>query len=72
MAAMTPDKGMTKPYKTCSCQKAYSRESFDALPGPGDWNVGDGEILRLRNCTCGSTIAVQIAPPRESSTPPPF
>ncbi|HEY2514001.1 MAG TPA: hypothetical protein VGI39_24210 [Polyangiaceae bacterium] len=66
--------------KTCSCGRAISPESWGRLPliGTADNGRGIGELLELRNCTCGSTVAIAIGihgPPsskpfRLSSMPP--
>ena len=47
--------------KACGCGLIYSREAWGKLEylGPQD----DGEaLLELRNCTCGSTLAVIVGP----------
>jgi hypothetical protein len=53
------------PYKACpACQTGYTRVSWEGLPLTGRQSFDDGEVLELRNCACGSTIAVQLQPPR--------
>lgn len=54
--------------KSCKCCGAtYTREKFAALP-----YVGKMEDLTLRNCACGSTLALVNAEPVRSveSVPP--
>lgn len=52
-------------FKTCSrCSKKFTRAQWDALKSIGHQVVppyeGDvGEVLNLKNCPCGSTLAVQ-------------
>lgn len=36
---------------------------WSALSYVGLWVIGDGETLELRNCACGSTLAIQISEP---------
>jgi hypothetical protein len=48
--------------KTCNCGETYTAETWPLLPMPqggGRWADGD-EVLELRNCICGSTIAVTV------------
>lgn len=52
--------------KTCNCcHRDYTRAQFHALP-----YVGVMEELTLRNCTCGSTIALPDVPRSVESVPP--
>lgn len=48
-----------RPIKRCSCGKMYTHREWYSLPLCG---VGGDEVekLELRNCSCGSTIAVII------------
>lgn len=57
------------PFKRCSCGREYTRESWEALQYVGV-QIDDVETFELKNCLCGSTIAVAIArpPPRPSDT----
>jgi len=41
----------------CSCGKSYDSEKWELLQWIGDVDDGDGGLLELRNCFCGSTIA---------------
>jgi hypothetical protein len=52
----------------CGCGKGYTRDEFDQLEHIGDQKIPAGENgdggwdeyeLELRNCSCGSTIAVE-------------
>jgi hypothetical protein len=59
--------------KECSCGRSYLSGSWRALRLIGYIDNGRdaaGEVLELRNCTCGSTIALDFGdlPP---STPRP-
>jgi hypothetical protein len=50
------------PVCVCSCGRAYTAIEWALLPSAG-WQVLEwGEILDLRNCVCGSTRAITIAP----------
>jgi len=55
--------------KTCSCGKRYSSGTWKLLPYVGVHDDGV-ERLELRNCVCGSTIAIELGPSRTSSRPP--
>lgn len=46
-----------RPLKACACGRSYTRKQWDALPYVGE-NVDELERLELRNCRCGSTIAL--------------
>lgn len=46
-----------KPIKVCACGRAYSPAEWCALPFVGIMR-DDVETLELRNCTCGSTLAI--------------
>jgi hypothetical protein len=50
--------------KSCRCGATWSEPEWRELPFVGYAENGDGGELELRNCTCGSTIAVQ----RETDT----
>jgi len=55
-----------KPWKSCpSCRVGYTRAGFLALPDPPRGNFQRDEDaeqrgLVLKNCACGSTIAVRL------------
>ena len=53
--------------KTCGCGKQYSSGEWKLLPYVG---VHEDEVerLELRNCGCGSTLAIVLGP--MSSAPP--
>jgi hypothetical protein len=44
-------------YKVCGCGKRYTVEQWRALA-----LVGHGQGLEYRNCSCRSTLAVEVAP----------
>jgi hypothetical protein len=48
--------------KTCRCGASWSRESWALLLLVGYADGGEDGELELRNCRCGSTLAVQRAP----------
>lgn len=50
--------------KTCACGRAYDAEGWARLPlaGTGEWRLPWGEVQELRNCACGSTIAIVLEP----------
>jgi hypothetical protein len=51
--------------KDCSCGRAYTARQFDELPTPpggGLMDMGDGYVVVLRNCACGSTLGIEVAP----------
>jgi hypothetical protein len=48
-----------RPFKRCGCGKSYDIASWQMLPFVSRWNTGD-EVLELRNCTCSSTLAVEV------------
>lgn len=50
--------------KTCRCGESWSRERWAALGLVGYTDGGEDGELELRNCDCGSTLAVQ----RETTT----
>lgn len=47
--------------KTCSCGKRYNEAEWKRLPLVGEQDDGV-ERLELRNCSCGSTIAIVLGP----------
>jgi hypothetical protein len=48
--------------KHCACGRTISPDSWECLPlvGRTDNGRGIGELLELRNCACGSTLAMPI------------
>ncbi len=44
---------------TC-CGRAYDAEGWAALPYVGTQSDGLGEVLELRNCTCKSTLTIEL------------
>jgi hypothetical protein len=49
--------------KTCVCGRTYSREEWAQLPAAGFMNKGKaiaGELLELKMCACGSSLAVDL------------
>lgn len=50
------------PVKSCKCGLAFDESAWRALPLTGTMSDGDGGELELRNCHCGSTIAIEIVP----------
>jgi hypothetical protein len=57
--------------KHCACGRSISPESWKRLPlvGTADDGREIGELIELRNCVCGSTIAKAIGAHRPSSAP---
>lgn len=50
------------PFKLCSCcRRAISQEEWSGLPLVGI-QADDVEALELRDCECGSTLAVVLPP----------
>jgi len=45
--------------KRCACGACYWPAAWSALPFVGHLDVCDDELIELRNCRCGSTIAVE-------------
>ena len=48
--------------KTCGCGALYYPGVWTELAFVGFMEDGDGGRLELRNCTCGSTLAVEVEP----------
>jgi transcription elongation factor Elf1 len=47
--------------KACRCGLTFTAEMWAALPRVDRWYVGVRDYgLDMRNCTCGSTIAIQV------------
>lgn len=56
--------------KRCGCGRLYGEAEWRKLPRAGTMTTpadetGPEETLELRNCACGSTLAIVIAPERE-------
>ena len=56
--------------KTCKCGRSYDEAAWRKLPFRGfmddlDVNPEDGTRLELRDCLCGSTIAIERPPAPE-------
>lgn len=47
-------------FKVCGCGAVYDATSWRALPYVGVQRLDDEPDLELRNCVCGSTIAVPV------------
>ena len=45
--------------KVCSCGLHHTRHDWEDLETPGLWDLGD-EVFDLRNCMCGSTMALPV------------
>ncbi len=45
--------------KRCGCGRLHSEADWDRLQFIGRMDDGEGGVLVLRNCACGSTIAKQ-------------
>jgi DnaJ-class molecular chaperone len=46
--------------KICGCGADFTRRQWKRLPHAGEMADGLGGVLELRNCACGSTIAIQL------------
>ncbi len=46
--------------KTCGCGRHYDAPAWGALHVRGPMDDGDGGELELRDCDCGSTIAIRV------------
>jgi hypothetical protein len=51
--------------KVCACGSTYSARGWSSLELVGEHDDGV-DLLELRNCVCGSTLAVAIAPARSA------
>ena len=47
--------------KHCACGRVYTPEQWLALPLCGRMHLPDGTDVELRNCKCGSSLAMRIA-----------
>jgi hypothetical protein len=49
----------------CSCcKRPIDDETWHKLPFVGHMDDGDGGVLALKNCTCGSTLARAVWTPK--------
>jgi hypothetical protein len=49
--------------KTCgSCGALYREDEWKLLPFVGNQDGGEGYVVELRNCPCGSTIGIEFPP----------
>lgn len=46
--------------------RSYTAAEWAALPLIGFQDFGDGEPLELRNCACGSTLAIEFKPANDT------
>lgn len=46
----------------CGCGASYDADEWQALSCPGLMDCGTGCTLELRDCRCGSTMAVVMLP----------
>jgi hypothetical protein len=48
--------------KVCSCGQEYTLEEWSALPYVGlfDIDEDDDQAAEMRNCPCGSSIAIEL------------
>lgn len=52
---------MSQPWpKCCLCGLSWSREAWRQLVLVGHTDAAEDGELELRNCSCGSTLAVQV------------
>lgn len=45
---------------SCGCGATYDTRAWERLPLLGPMDDGDGGVLELRNCACGSTLAIPV------------
>lgn len=45
--------------KSCRCGRTFTLAAWEDLPEVGTQPDGDGYVLVLRNCPCGSTLAIR-------------
>ena len=51
--------------KRCACGKSYDRAAWSLLPFPkrgGHTDFDETTTLEMRNCACGSTMAIEVDP----------
>jgi hypothetical protein len=46
--------------KTCACGLCYSAEGWAALRYVGAMSDGEDGEIELRDCACGSTLAIEL------------
>lgn len=46
--------------KECACGITYSAEQWADLPLVGEQRFEDGVTMELRNCSCGSTMGIEL------------
>jgi hypothetical protein len=51
---------MGKKIKSCRCGCSYTESEWATLKSIGLMSDGDGGQLSLRNCACGSTLAIPV------------
>ncbi len=55
---------MTRPMpivgRVCACGLHHDTHSWKVLPYVGKMDAGNGGLLEMRNCPCGSTLAVEL------------
>lgn len=51
--------------KECACGRSFTEDEWLLLPFVGKSGTDDGDpdpiVIELRNCPCGSTIAIECA-----------
>ena len=62
---------MSKPIVSCACGASYSAPAWFRLPLVGTQPDGDGGVLELRNCLCGSTRSVLVEDVADTEPAPP-
>ncbi len=55
------------PDKICACGRTHDAFEWARLPLVGEMDDGDGGVLELKNCGCGSTLAVEVPRAREAA-----
>ncbi|MDB4946208.1 MAG: hypothetical protein JWP97_5742 [Labilithrix sp.] len=59
---MRPDTLPTPPpVRVCGCGRSHDRDEWQGLRLVGLQEDGEGGELELRNCQCGSTLAIERA-----------
>lgn len=60
--------------KTCGCGRVHDAAGWAALDlaGSGLMDDGEGGFLELRNCACGSTLAIEAPKGARVKRPDPF
>lgn len=56
---------MSEIMKECACGRSFTEDEWLLLPFVGKSGTDDGDpdpiVIELRNCPCGSTIAIECA-----------